>query len=107
MVNNMKKRTNNKGVSFINKLLICTIIFLVMAIISKTNTYYKPFTLFFQGFLRHLSFIGANRPDNDNSDNGEIIIDKNNQDFYNKYIYFNNKGDGANGEKLQILRNAS
>ena len=43
MVSNMNKykKDNNNLINFINKLLICTIVFLSLAIISKSNNDYK------------------------------------------------------------------
>ena len=104
MVNNMKKRTNNKGISLINKLLICTIFFLVIAIISKNNTDYKEKI---KNYLYNNNFNFSKIRNIYNEYLGGITIikeDKIKQVFEEK-IDYNKKDNYEDGVKLEVKNN--
>ena len=101
MVKNMKKKQNNKSIiNFFNKLLLCTIFFLIAGIVSKSNYNYKEMiktylynnNINFSIYNKYLGGITS-------------IKEKENMQVFNEKINYTNISSYEEGAKLEVSNN--
>ena len=100
----MKKKNNSNKIiiSFINKILFCTILFLVAAIISKTNPTYKEKI---KNYLYNQNFNFSTIRNIYNKYLGGISPIKKDETVFNEKIKYNNISSYKDGAKLEVEKN--